>query len=79
MKKLLAIAVISLSFSFLTPTLLCAQSDPPHPNSGSNPGGGNNPVGGGAPVGDGIIMLLGLGLSYGGFMFYKSKKRRLVE
>nr|NQU92711.1 hypothetical protein [Bacteroidota bacterium] len=79
MKKQIATILFLLTFSFSLPMVLSAQSDPPHPNSGSNPGGGNNPVGGGAPVGEGLILLLSLGMSYGGYTFYKSKKKSLLD
>ncbi|OQX78728.1 MAG: hypothetical protein B6D64_05970 [Bacteroidetes bacterium 4484_276] len=77
MKKILTIIVLQTTFLFAVSPLY-AQSDPPHPNYGNNPGGGSTPVGGGAPIGEGLILLVGLGVAYGGKKIYNYKKRKLV-
>ncbi len=72
MKKSIRILVISV-FLMAIPLFMVAQT-PPSPNGGSTPGSGNTPVGGGAPIGGGMLVLLGLGLAYGGKKVYDFKK-----
>ncbi len=53
---------------------LFAQT-PPHPNGGGGPGSGNTPVGGGAPVGGGLIIMLALGMGYGGKKVFDMRRK----
>lgn len=68
-KSILAFLVISLflaTFSLNAQTM--APSDPP---GGPGTGSGGTPIGGNAPIGAGSIMLLSLGLAYGGKKLYE--------
>lgn len=50
---------------------------PPPPPGGGGPGGGGTPVG--APVDGGFGLLLALGIGYGGFKLYQSRKEKVQE
>jgi len=65
--KIFAISAFLLAQTFLS---LAQQTSPSDP--GGNPQtGGDPPLGGGAPIGGGTLILLGLGVAYGGKKFYR--------
>ncbi len=69
MKK--SIKTLILFFLLSLPIMIFAQ---PHPNNGGGgPGGGNAPVG--APLGSGLVILLSLGIAYGGSKVYQWRKK----
>lgn len=64
---------------FLTiPVLGSIADNPGPPNPGGDPsGGGPGPVG--APIDGGLLILLAQGVAYGGWKFYKLKKKTALE
>lgn len=68
-----------LTITLLAINLAVSQTPPPPNNNQGAPGSGNTPVGGGAPIGSGLLILLGLGVAYGGKKVFDIKKHRLAE
>ena len=75
------IAIILTSFFFVLSFVLTAQSTPPDINDGSHgqEGGQESLGGGGAPIGGGTLILIGLGIAYGGKRGYKIYKDNQEE
>jgi len=61
-----------LIFSFSSPAAFTDPGDP-----GSEPGDDDDPLGGGAPIGGGMIVLITLGLGYGGKKVYDLRNKDL--
>ena len=70
MKKLLSIITLVV-IVFLTATPTFAQSTAPGDPGGTPTG---PPMGGGAPIGGGTLILLALGVAYGGKKVYALQK-----
>ncbi|NOX85318.1 MAG: hypothetical protein GXO86_05045 [Chlorobi bacterium] len=66
--KYIFIAVFLLTSLFGFSQMMAPQ-DP-----GNGPQSGDPPIGGGAPVGSGTIILLSLGIAYGGIKIFELKK-----
>ena len=77
MKNILSILAFILLFVLSTSVALADEGDNRGPG---DPGGeptGEEPLGGGAPIGGGTIMLLAMGVAYGGKKLYNMKKEDL--
>ncbi|MEI6885802.1 MAG: hypothetical protein WCO02_15015 [Bacteroidota bacterium] len=62
----------------MIPAIHAFSDDPGPPNPGGDPsGGGPGPVG--APIDGGLLILLAQGVAYGGWKFYKLKKKTASE
>ena len=74
-KKLILVAVFSL---FMLAAF--AQNPPPPPGGGSgSENNAGNQLGGNAQIGGGVLILLVLGLAYGGKRLYDLKKQSKEE
>ncbi len=71
MKKSILITLIV--FSILFNTNIWAQVPPPPPPDHGSTGNQN---GGNAPIGSGLLILIGLGVGYGGKKFYDIKNKK---
>jgi len=69
--KLLTIAFLILTATFITTN---AKADDPPPPPPPGHGSTGNVPGGGAPIGGGLFILLGLGAMYGGKKVYNYRK-----
>ncbi len=69
------------SFFFVLSFVLTAQTTPPDIDDGTNgQEGGQESLGGGnAPIGGGTLILIGLGVAYGGRKVYKISKENQEE
>lgn len=72
MIKYIATTVFIIGLS----TCLLAQAPPPPPPDHGQTGNQN---GGNAPIGSGLVILISLGLAYGGKKVYDWKKEKLEE
>ena len=72
--KVLAVTLVILTATLST-NLFAQVPPPPPPSHGSS---GNQP-GGNAPIGGGLLILLSLGVAYGGKKIYDMKKEKLEE
>ena len=63
-----------LSLIMMIAVTVAFASDGP-PNPGGTPVGGEDPLGGGAPIGGGTIILIALGVAYGGKKIYNYRKK----
>jgi uncharacterized protein HemX len=70
MKKIRAI--IALAAFAVLPLISIADNPSPPPPPPGGPGGGPNPVG--TPVDGGMVILLALGIGYGGWKIYQIRK-----
>jgi len=75
--KTTILKTIALSVLLLGVFSLNAQDVPPPPPPGHNQTG--NQEGGRGPVGEGILLLLGLGATYGVRKFYLKKRSSLID
>ena len=74
-KKLILVAVFSLFM-----VVAFAQNPPPPPGGGTgSENNSGNQLGGNAHIGGGMIILLALGLAYGGKRLYDLKKEQKEE
>lgn len=74
-KKLILVAVFSLFM-----VVAFGQNPPPPPGGGSGSGNNSgNQLGGNAHIGGGVLILLALGMAYGGKRLYDAKKARKEE
>ena len=77
MKKIL-ITITTILLLIILPFLGSAQQRSPG-DPGGEPTGNDPPLGGGAPIGGGVALLVGLGIAYGAFKYYKSQKLEFEE
>jgi len=74
-KRLFLVAVFSLMM-----VVAFGQNPPPPPGGGSGSGNNEgNQLGGNAHIGGGVLILLALGLAYGGKRMYDLKKAKKEE
>ena len=74
MKKISIIITIALTITLSINSF--AQAPPPPPPAHGATGNQN---GGNAPIGSGLVILMGLGLAYGGKKYYDSRKEDLED
>jgi len=67
-QRLILAALLSLTYS--------ASAQPPDPNDGTNTQD-NKVNGGGAPIGGGLLILLSLGVGYGGKKIYEMRNSNM--
>jgi len=78
MKKIVTTAILMVVM-FLITSPLSAQSTHPGDPGGDPQAGGDPPLGGGAPIGGGTLILMALGVAYGGKKLYTLKQTQEQE
>ncbi len=68
------ITIMLILVSLVNSHMLFSQVPDPPGNHGNN---NNVPAGGGAPIGSGLVILLSLGVAYGGKKLYKMRLSKI--
>jgi hypothetical protein len=77
MNKLLLKVFIISQLSLFSLVSIGVFADPPGPPTpGGNPIGNGDPVG--APIENGVFILILMGIAYGSFKLYRSRKKTII-
>ncbi len=78
MNRTLILKYIFIALFLVTTVFGYSQMMAPQ-DPGNGPQSGDPPIGGGAPVGSGVVILLSLGIAYGGKKFFEIKKSNYLD